>query len=356
MTESITRSASGGAGKPGPRNAITDIAGISVGNAQDPGIRTGVTALICDRPAVAACHVMGGAPGTRDTELLNPENTVESVDAIVLSGGSAFGLDAAGGVQASLREQGRGFEVAGQRVPIVPGAILFDLVNGGDKDWGRYPPYRELGYEAAQNASLDFATGTAGAGTGALVAGLKGGLGTASAVLPGGVTIAALVAVNAVGSPVMADTGHFWAAPFERNGEFGGLGLPASLPRGIDSVPLKFREAMTAGANTTIGIIATNAKLDKAGARRLAISAHDGYARALWPVHTPLDGDLVFSLATGSLPAPSSAVEWIDICASASAVMARAIARAIHDATPEEGDTYPAWAARYRQLRRGKDG
>ena len=212
--------------KTGPRNALTDIDGLLVGNADDHQVKTGVTAVICEEPSVAAVAVHGGGPGTRDTELLSPENTVAGVDGIVLSGGSAFGLDAASGVQAWLREQKRGFAVGPVNVPIVPGAILFDLINGGDKDWGKFPPYRDLGYLAAQNAGPDFDTGSVGAGTGALVADVKGGLGTASLELDNGITVAALFAVNAIGSPLVSDTKHFHAAMFERDGEFGGNGLP----------------------------------------------------------------------------------------------------------------------------------
>ncbi len=214
----------------GPRNLITDVAGLRVGNAADDRIKSGVTVVVCDEPAVAGVQVLGGAPGTRETDLLEPHNSVEAVNAIVLSGGSAFGLDAASGVQAALREMGVGFEVGGHRVPIVPTAIVFDLRNGGDKDWGRYPPYRELGYEAVQAASADFALGTVGAGTGALVAGFKGGLGSASTVLPNGVTVGALAVVNATGSVTVGRSGHFWAAPWELGDEFGGLGFPSPLP------------------------------------------------------------------------------------------------------------------------------
>ncbi|WP_292207135.1 P1 family peptidase, partial [Mesorhizobium sp.] len=164
----------------GPRNLISDVAGLRVGNASDARLKSGVTTVLCHEPAVAGVQILGGAPGTRETDLLEPHNSVETIHAVVLSGGSAFGLDAASGVQAALRERGIGLEVGGFRVPIVPAAILFDLRNGGDKDWGRYPPYRDLGYESVQAAAADFLLGTAGAGTGALTSGLKGGLGSAS--------------------------------------------------------------------------------------------------------------------------------------------------------------------------------
>src|SRR6476660_5459688 len=179
------------------RNLITDVPGIKVGHAEDLRLGSGATAIIFDQPAAASIDVRGGGPGTRETALLDPAQTVEGIDAITLAGGSAFGLDAASGVQAWLREQGRGFAVRTARVPIVPAAILFDLLSGGDKDWGRYPPYRELGFAAA-----------------------------AAAVTAEGHVIGALAAVNAVGSVTIGDGPWFWAAPFERAGEFGGLGWP----------------------------------------------------------------------------------------------------------------------------------
>jgi L-aminopeptidase/D-esterase-like protein len=330
--------------RPGPQNALIDVAGLSVGHASDARLKAGVSVVIADQPAVAAVCVLGGAPGTRETDLLEPHNLVETVDAIVLSGGSAFGLDAATGLQSWLREQGRGFLVGPHHIPIVPGAILFDLINGGDKDWGLHPPYRELGYQAAMNAGPDTDLGTVGAGTGALVAGLKGGLGTASAIA-GGFTLGALVAVNAMGSPTMGDDPHFWAAPFERGNEFGGLGQPSRTSPGL---PIKFRGAPGAEKqNTTIAIIATDALLTKAQAKRLAISAQDGFARALWPAHTPFDGDTVFAMATGRAGTPASTDAFIDLCAASSAVMARAIARGVFNATPAEGDLFPIWAKRF---------
>ncbi|KFB10281.1 P1 family peptidase [Nitratireductor basaltis] len=334
----------------GRRNSITDIKGLTVGNAADDALKSGVTALICETPSVAAVQVLGGAPGTRETDLLEPHNLVEAVDGLVLSGGSAFGLDAASGVQAYLREQGRGFEVAGQRVPIVPGAILFDLANGGNKEWGRYAPYRELGFEAAGSASAEFAIGTAGAGKGATTAGLKGGLGTASTRLESGFTLGALVAVNALGSATIGSSRHFWAAPFELNEEFGGYGQPSPYPEDAQRPLTKFTMQGTApepGANTTIAVIATDAALTKAEAKRLAIAAHDGFARALWPAHTPLDGDLVFSLATGSATQKPDLAEVIELYAAAGATMTRAIARGVFEAQHEKGDIMPSWHQRH---------
>ncbi|PSM19823.1 P1 family peptidase [Nitratireductor sp. StC3] len=327
---------------PGPRNLLTDIAGLRVGAAHDEALNSGVTAVLCDTPAVASVQVMGGAPGTRETDLLEPHNSVETVNALVLSGGSAFGLDAASGVQAWLREHDIGLQVHDQRVPIVPAAILFDLVNGGDKGWGRYPPYRELGYQAAQNAATAFELGTVGAGYGALTAGLKGGLGSASTRLADGTTVAALVAVNAVGSVTVGSTRHFWAAPFEAGSEFGGLGLPSPLPDDAGRVRLKFRDPGLA-ANTTIAVVATDAALTKAEAKRLAVTAHDGIARAIWPAHTPADGDLVFALATGARPAPDS-VAMMELYAAGAATLARAIARGVYAARPGPRDPMPAWS------------
>jgi L-aminopeptidase/D-esterase-like protein len=329
----------------GPTNLITDVAGLSVGNAQDARLKSGVTVVLCDEPATAGFLVLGGAPGTRETDLLEPQNSVQTVNGIVLSGGSSFGLDAASGVQALLRERGVGFAVGPFHIPIVPTAILFDLANGGDKDWGRYPPYRDLGYEAAANAVRNFSIGTAGAGYGALTAGLKGGLGSASCVLDSGVTIGALVAVNAIGSVSLHRTRHFWAAPFEIGDEFGGLGYPSPLPEAANEILLKYRD-MAVGQNTTIAVIATDAVLTKAEAKRLATAAHDGFARAIWPAHTPADGDLVFALATGKSGIQLAGDDAIDLFAAAGATMARAIARGVHAATPHEGDMMPAWSTR----------
>jgi L-aminopeptidase/D-esterase-like protein len=326
----------------GARNLITDVAGLRVGNAADLRIKSGVTAVLCDEPAVAAVQVLGGAPGTRETDLLEPHNTVEAVNAVVLAGGSAFGLDS--GTQAFLREQGIGFAVQDQVVPIVPAAILFDLTNGGDKNWGRYPPYRELGYEAARLAAADFAIGTQGAGTGAMTAGLKGGLGSASTVLDNGITVGALVAVNPLGSVTVGRSRHFWAAPFEIGDEFGGLGIPSPMPEDAREIRLKFSEKPQ-GAATTIAIIATDAVLTKAAAKRLAIAAHDGFTRAIWPSHTPFDGDLVFALATGRSGSAVSPEQAIELGAVAGATMARAIARGVHAATAAEGDPFPVWSA-----------
>ncbi len=329
----------------GRRNLITDVEGLKVGNAADARLKSGVTVLVCDEPAIASFQVLGGAPGTRETDLLEPHSSVQAVNALVLSGGSAFGLDAASGVQAALREQGVGFDVGGYRVPIVPAAILFDLRNGGDKDWGRYPPYRELGYQAARAAASDFAIGTEGAGTGALSSGLKGGLGSASTMLDNGVTIGALAAVNPTGSVTVGRGRHFWAAPFEIGDEFGGLGYPHPMPEEAKRILLKYRDKAHLG-NTIIAIVATDAVLTKADAKRLAMATHDGFARATWPAHTPADGDLVFALATGRSGRTLERDDAIDLYAAAGATMARAIARGVFAATPASGDLFPVWSSR----------
>ena len=329
--------------KPGPRNLITDVAGLRVGNAEDRDLKSGATVVLCDTPATASAQVLGGAPGTRETDLLEPHNSVQTVDAVFLSGGSAFGLDAGSGVQAALREDGRGFAVGPVRVPIVPGAILFDLLNGGNKDWGRYPPYRELGYAAARNAALDFALGSHGAGTGALTAGLKGGLGSASAILADGTAVGALAAVNALGSVTFGSSRHFRAAPHEIGDEFGGLGLPAALPSGAAEIRTKINLGQPKEANTTIAVVATDAALTKTECKRLAVAAHDGFGRAIWPSHTPMDGDIVFALATGASGRAIDAAGFVELCAAASAVMARAIARGVYLAHPEDGDAMPCF-------------
>ncbi|HAW49239.1 MAG TPA: peptidase T4 [Roseovarius sp.] len=324
----------------GARNLITDVAGLSVGNAGDDALRSGVTVLTAAAPVTAGVHVMGGAPGTRETDLLAPDRAVQKVDALVLSGGSAFGLDAASGVAEGLRDMGRGFAVGDVRVPIVPAAILFDLANGGEKGWSDNP-YKALGRAALADVSEDFALGSEGAGTGATTATFKGGLGSASTILPDGSTVGALVAVNALGSATVGDGPHFWAAPFEIDGEFGGFGPAVSFPD-----PLVAPTKLAQHANTTIGIVATDATLTQAQCTRLATAAHDGLARALLPSHTLMDGDLVFAAATGARPVPDLAAQVL-LGHAAACTMARAIARAIHAARPAPGDLLPTWSERF---------
>ncbi len=321
---------------------MSDVAGLSIGNASDARLKSGVTVVVGDAPFVAGVHVMGGAPGTRETDLLAPQATVAGVDAIVLSGGSAFGLGAAEGVIEGLRQDGRGFEAAGHLVPIVPAAILFDLANGGAKDWS-VSPYPALGRAAYEVRGTAMSLGSTGAGTGATVADLKGGLGTASCVLPSGATVAALVAVNALGQVTFGDGPCFWAAPFEEEGEFGALGA-ATGP----APPLKTK--LGNGGNTTIAVVATDMTLDKAGATRMAIAAHDGMARAIVPAHTPMDGDLVFGCATGRRETGDD--EMLLLGHAAATCLARAIARGVYHAAPAKGDSVPTWQAKFGGRRR----
>ncbi|MBK4217704.1 P1 family peptidase [Paracoccus caeni] len=329
--------------QPGPRNLITDIDGFLVGNADDAALRSGVTVLTSDRPFAAAVHVMGGAPGTRDTDLLAPDKLVAQVDALVLSGGSAFGLAACDGVMQALADAGRGFAIGTAKVPIAPGAIVFDLLNGGDKAWSQNP-YPALGRRAWNAASVDFGIGTVGAGYGAMTGWLKGGLGSASTVLSNGITVAALAVVNALGSATVGDSAHFWAAPWELGDEFGGLGQGGHFDPTHEPQPMK-----RMGEATTIAIVATDAALDKAALQRLATSAHDGMARALVPSHTPLDGDLVFAATTGRKPMNDPLADTYLLSHAASATLARAIARGVHAATPMPGDLQPSW----RDIRNG---
>jgi D-aminopeptidase len=307
------------------RNLLTDVPGINVGHAENLTLGSGTTAIVFDEPAVASVDVRGGGPGTRDTALLDTALTVEGIDAITLSGGSAFGLDAASGVQAFLREKGRGFVVGTAQVPIVPAAILFDLLNGGDKNWQRFPPYRDLGYAAATAAGPDFALGSVGAGAGATTVNCKGGIGSASAQTAHGYVIGALAAVNAVGSALIGEGPWFWAAPFECDGEFGGRGWPSSFSQAA----LEPRAKGGPGENTTLVVVATDAILTKAQAHRLAVMAQSGLSRALYPVHTPLDGDVVFAASTGRRPLTDPVLGLVSLGAIAANVVARAIARGV---------------------------
>ncbi|MEJ8574599.1 P1 family peptidase [Microbaculum marinum] len=325
---------------PGPKNLLTDVPGLSVGHADDDALMSGTTVILCDQATVASVDVRGGGPGTRDTELLAPEMTVPGVDAIVISGGSAYGLDAASGVQAWLRDKGRGFPVGPVTVPIVPQAILFDLINGGNKDWGKFPPYRDFGWAACDAAGQDFAIGSVGAGLGCTTASLRGGLGSASMVTEDGFTVGAIVAVNCVGRVAMGDGPHFWAGAWEVGDEYGGYGLP---PRASDEalIPYSKLDALSA---TTPALVATDAVLTKAEAKRLAVMAQDGMPRAIHPVHTPLDGDTVFSLATGKREMTDPVVDMMRIGAAAARCLARAISRAVYEAG-QDGRGPQKWPA-----------
>lgn len=327
--------------RPGARNLITDVPGLRVGNAADAVLGSGSSVLLGERAFTAAVSVMGGSPGTRETDLLAPDKVVQEVEAIVLSGGSVYGLDAVGGVVDGLRAMGRGFSVHGLHVPVVPGAIIFDLINGGRKDW-TVNPYPALGRAALAAVAEEFEIGSAGAGFGATSQNLKGGLGSASAVLENGITVGALVAVNPLGSVVVGESGQFWAAPWELDGEFGGRGVASSYPAALEPRPGK-----QLGEATTIAIIATDAALTQAQAQRIATAAHDGMARAIVPSHTPYDGDLVFAVSTGARSMPDPHVDTYLLGHVAATVLARAIARGVYAARAMPGDRQPTWASLY---------
>jgi L-aminopeptidase/D-esterase-like protein len=333
--------------RPGPRNLITDVPGLFVGQAHDAAARTGVTVILPAARAVCGVDVRGGGPGTRETDALSPENLVDAVDALTLSGGSVYGLAAADGVAAWLGAQGRGFVVSTAPgvppSPVVPGAILFDLANGGDKGWGLEPPYRALAIAAARVAGADVELGAAGAGYGAMAGALKGGTGSASIVAADGVTVGALVAVNSFGSVVAGDGRTFWAAPFELDGEFGGVAPSAGFAAQPDDWGLAKAEAAPR-ANTTIACVATDVALTPAQAKRVAVMAQDGLARAIRPVHAPFDGDVVFALSTAARPlGERPAFEIARIGALAADTLARAVARAVYEATPWPGASVACW-------------
>jgi len=330
--------------KPGARNLITDVPGVRVGNAHDKAIKTGCTVVTAEQPFVAAVDVMGGAPGTRETDCLDPERLVTEVDALVLSGGSAFGLDAASGVADALRLAGKGFAIGPVTVPIVPAAIIFDLLNGGDKGWATNP-YRNLGTEALANARRNFELGSIGAGFGATCANLKGGLGSASLVLPNGYTVGALVVANPHGSAVVPDGKEFWAAPFEIDNEYGGLGGgDAQALRLPSNEKMAAYEAM---ANTTLVIVATDAVLDKTQAQRLAVASQDGIARAIVPAHTQYDGDLVFAMSTGTRAISDASTDFVTLGHAAAVCVSRSIARAVFMAQAMPDDILPSWAQQF---------
>jgi L-aminopeptidase/D-esterase-like protein len=334
------------AARPGPRNLITDVSGLKVGQAHSAAARSGVTVILPDARAVCAGDVRGGGPGTRETDALAPETLVDAVDAVVLSGGSVYGLAAADGVAAWMGAQGRGFVVSTAPgvppSPVIPAAILFDLANGGDKAWGLDPPYRTLGAEAARAAGPDFALGTSGAGYGAMAGALKGGVGSASVVAADGLTVGALAAVNSWGSPVAGDGRSFWAAPYELAGEFGGLGSS-----GLHAAPDDWGLAKALAqprANTTIACVATDVALTVAQAKRVAVMAQDGLARALRPAHAPFDGDVVFALSTAARPLPEPApLAVARLGALAADCLARAVARAVYEARPWSAAPVRCW-------------
>ncbi len=334
--------------KPGPRNLITDVPGITVGNAANDAAGTGVTVLLCSNSLAAAVDVRGGGPGSRETDVLSPENLVGRADAIVLSGGSVFGLAAADAVTCALSARGIGLQLreGSKHLPIVPAAVLHDLGNGSDKDWGGdkdwslEPPYRALGFAALEVAADSFELGRHGAGRGARAGTHVGGLGSASLELGAGLVVGALMAVNPVGSVYMEDGATFWAWPFEIDGEFGGH-RPAANAHARAPLPdlgrLLATGKLRAGGNTSIGIVATSATLTTAECKRLAMMAQDGIARAVRPAHTPFDGDIIYCVSSGGVDIGSGTVRAMTIAALGSAMadcVARAIARGVYSANP----------------------
>ncbi|QCQ90611.1 P1 family peptidase [Rhodococcus sp. SGAir0479] len=352
----------------GPTDSLCDVAGVLVGHEyrRDPdatlgvdgalgsGGATGTTVVLVPSGATAGVDVRGGGPGTRETDLLDPSHSVQQVNAVLLSGGSAYGLAAADGVMRWLEEHGHGIPMGrpGQIVPIVPGAVIFDLPVG---DWN-VRPTADFGYRAAERAGSVVETGSVGAGTGARAGVLKGGVGTASAVIEGGpadgVTVAALMVANPVGSVWDPETGLPW-----------GLTRADAERRGIR--PPSARELTAANAlaekatvlNTTIGVVATDARLSKASCRRVAVAGHDGMARAIRPAHSPLDGDTIFALATGTHEVPPPAgvpaafpneLPILDaVCTAAAQCVQRAIVDAVLAATtvagvPSYRDVFPS--------------
>ncbi len=330
--------------RPGPNNDLTDIAGLSVGQAEDAARRTGATVVLCEAPAVAAVDVRGGGACTRETDVMNPGGLVEAVDALVLSGGSVYGLAAADGVCAALGADGRGYGLFPSpgvpNSPIVPAACLYDLANAGDKAWGAEPPYRDLGaaaYEAAK-AGHGLRQGRAGAGYGAMAGTLAGAVGSASAVTEDGVIVAALVAVNCFGSVRMPNTEAFWAWPYEIDGEFGGARPPADYALS----PEDWGQAkLNPGARTqtTLAVVATDAALSRDETRRFCVMGQDGLARAIRPVHSPFDGDVVFGLATGAreINADIRPYQLTRLGSLAADCLARAVARGVHAAAGQGG-------------------
>jgi L-aminopeptidase/D-esterase-like protein len=325
--------------RPGPRNLITDVPGLSVGHATDDRVRSGVTVLLCAGHWPAGVDVRGGGPGTRETEALAPENLIGRAHALVLAGGSVFGLAAADGVAAALsaRDIGLHLRPGAPAIPIVPAAVLHDLGNGGDKNWGLDPPYRSLGIRALEAAGPDFSLGSVGAGRGAMAGLTKGGIGSASIDLGAGLVVGVLVALNSIGSALMPDSRTYWAWPFELNDEFGGAGPPSAAMDTSDPAPDASRllalGRLQPGANTTLGVVACSADLTTVECKRIAMMAQDGVARAVRPAHTPFDGDTVFALASGTVALDEERQRGSQIGRIGSAAadcMARAIGRAIY--------------------------
>jgi len=325
------------------RNLITDVPGLLVGQATEERAASGVTVVHLGGAWPAAVDVRGGGPGTRETEALAPENLIGRAHAVVLAGGSVFGLAAADGVAAALSARGIGLTLrpGSPPIPIVPAAVLHDLGNGGDKLWGLAPPYRALGMQALDHASADFALGSVGAGRGAMAGLIKGGIGSASIDLGGGLIVGALIALNSIGSALMPDGVTYWAWPFELDDEFGGAKPPPGPVRIVDPAPDESRlnalGRLQPGANTTLGVVACSAVLTNVECKRVAMMAQDGIARAVRPAHTPFDGDTLFATASGAIaldPDFQRPAQVGRIGSAAADCVARAIARAVFHSRP----------------------
>lgn len=314
------------------KDSILDVGGLRIGQAHDVKVKTGVTVILPDNPVPCAVDVRGGGPGTREMAALQDGGLIESVHAIVLSGGSVYGLAAADGVAGWLGAQRRGYEVGPAPIPvspIVPSAILFDNANGGDKDWGLTPPHRDLALSACGAMCGHLNEGAYGAGFGATAGLYAGGIGTASETVDG-VTVGALIASNPVGSPYMPGTDCFWAWPYEKDSEFGGRRPPIDYaytpPR---DTKLEFLKKP--GVSTIIGVVATNAGLDRKALKRFTIMAQDGLPMAVQPAHTAMDGDTLFGISTGNKSCKSPAF-LSELGAAAARCTARAIARGVYKA------------------------
>jgi L-aminopeptidase/D-esterase-like protein len=321
--------------RPGSYNSLGDVQGLSIGCAEDEAAFTGVTVIVPDNRAVCAVDVRGGGPGTRETDVLAPENLVRSIDALVLAGGSAYGLAAADGVAAAMGAEGRGYALMDlpgvPRSPIVPAAILYDLANGGNKAWGDAPPYAALGKRAYAARKRDVPLGNAGAGYGAKAGALKGGQGSASIVTGDGFTVAALACVNSFGSTTLPNQRAFWPHAFEIDGEFGGVKPSGATIDSEDWSGSKL--APTPRTNTTIACVAVDADLTSGEAMRVAQMASAGVARAIRPVFAPFDGDVIYAIATAAKPTPEPrALAVARFGALAADCLARAIARGVYEA------------------------
>ncbi|WP_329011875.1 P1 family peptidase [Streptomyces sp. NBC_01601] len=334
--------------------ALTDVGGMRVGHAGrwGAGWLSGVTVVLApEGGAVAGVDVRGGGPGTKETDTLDPRNVVRKVDAVVLAGGSAYGLDAASGVMAWLEERGRGVRVgpeAGQVVPVVPAACLFDLGRGGDF---RARPDAEMGRAAVEAAAASVpgapvTEGSVGAGTGAVAGCVKGGVGTASVVLGSGITVGALAVVNSAGSVLDTGTGVLYGELFEGPVAYPEPGVREAARRRLDEVAARNAPPPL---NTTLAVVATDAGLSKAQAQKMAGTAHDGIARAVRPVHLLNDGDTVFALATGARPLDPAPTALNEILAAGADLVTRAITRAVRAAHPmsEPGGAWPSYEELY---------